>query len=208
MRAKPIQDAIRRARVQKLDKKFNGAEAHAKHAIAIGEAAKRTRSTNPEVMAEVQLSELYYSMLAGYRGKNNFSTYSPSAKRDAIWRRIMARYKESGVTAEEFMKAQFQYFDQHFGCPPNLPSLTTEKAVKRAQEFTGMIGNSVSSGIDYKSDKVEVLQYYDKFIRDICKAQGVNKETFYKAFVLTGEIQIASIYLEADPVWRKVKDGG
>lgn len=208
MTSRPILQAIREQRVKKLDKKFVGAEAHAKHAVALGEAAKRLRSTNPEVIEEVQLTEMYYSMVARFRGKTNFTTYTPSAKRDAIWRRIIARVRESGVSSEDFLKAQFKYFADTFGCPPNLPSLTTEKAVKRAQDFKGMLGNAVATAVDYKSDKVEILQYYDKLARDVCKAHKITKEQFYRAFVKTGEIEMAKVYLDADPVWRKVNEQG
>lgn len=206
MTSKPILDAMRQERVKKLDKKYVGAEAHAKHAVALGEAAKRMRSTNPEVIEEVHLTEMYYGMVARFRGKSNFTTYTPSAKRDAIWKRIIARVRESGVSGEDFMKAQFQYFGDTFGCPPNLPSLTTEKAVKRAQSFTGMLGSAHASAVDYKSDKVEILQYYDKLIRDVCKAHKITKEQFYRAFVLTGEIVIAQVYLDADPIYKKVSN--
>lgn len=206
MISRPILSAIKAEKVKKLDKKYVGAEAHAKHAVALGEAAKRLRSTNPEIIEEVQLTEMYYEMIAHYRGKRNFTTYAPSARRDAIWKRIIARVRESGVGAEDFLKAQFKYFDEAFGCPPNLPSLTTEKAVKRAQDFKGILGGVVASALDYKSDKVEILQYYDKLCRDVCKAHKINKEQFYRAFVLTGEIEIAKIYLDADPIWKRVNN--
>jgi hypothetical protein len=199
-----ILDAIKAERVKKLDRQFVGAEAHAKSAIALGEDAKRARSSKPEVIEEMQITEMYYSMTAKYRGKRNFTIYTPSKRRDAIWKRIIARVHESGVGAEKFLKAQFVFFDETFGCPPNLPALTTEKAVKRAQEFTGKASNVVASAIEYKNEKASVLQQTDKMVRDICKSQRITKEQFYKQFVLTGEFSLPKVYLNACPVYRKV----
>jgi hypothetical protein len=199
-----ILDAIRAERVKKLDRQFVGAEAHAKNAIALGEVAKRTRSSKPEVIEEVHLTEMYYSMVARYSGKRNFTNYTPSKKRDAIWKRIIARVHEAGVGAETFLKAQFVFFDAAFGCPPSLPSLTTEKAVKRAQEFTGKAGNVVASALNYKSEKAAVLQGTDTLVRSICKVNNITKEQFYKQFILTGELTLPKVYLDACPVYRKV----
>jgi hypothetical protein len=201
-----ILDAIRAERVKKLDRQFVGAEAHAKNAIALGEVAKRTRSSKPEVIEEVHLTEMYYSMVARYSGKRNFTNYTPSKKRDAIWKRIIARVHEAGVGAETFLKAQFVFFDAAFGCPPSLPSLTTEKAVKRAQEFTGKAGNVVASSTSYTTEKAAVLQHTDKFIRDICKVQKISREQFYITFVITGEISIPKVFLDIDPVWKAVSN--
>jgi len=201
-----ILDAIKAERVKKLDRQFVGAEAHAKSAIALGEDAKRARSSKPEVIEEMQITEMYYSMTAKYRGKRNFTIYTPSKRRDAIWKRIIARVHESGVGAEKFLKAQFVFFDETFGCPPNLPALTTEKAVKRAQEFTGKASNVVASSTSYKTEKAGVLQHTDKFIRDICKVHKISREQFYKTFVITGEISIPKVFLDIDPVWKAVSN--
>lgn len=203
MSSTPILDAMRAERLKTLDKKYKQSEAHAKRAIAEGEVAKRIRSTDPEVVLEATLSELYYSMSAAYHGRTNFRTAKPGSNR-ALWKKVVARCTESGVGSLTFMKAQFDYFDTAFGCVPLLPSLTTEKAVERAQAYTGTATRIVASGINVKSDKAEVLQYYDKLIRDVCKAHKISKEIFYKDFVQAGQMSIAEAYLAACPVWKKV----
>jgi hypothetical protein len=177
-------------------------------AICLGENIKTAQRLNVS-QPEVDLRTEYYHSIDRYYHKNKSQYHITvlTEKSVQFWRKVNENREKAGVDAHTYIKAQFAWFHQHFGCVPSLPSLLTENAVKRAVEFVASKNRSniVSSVIDHKSELADVLRSTDEMIRRIMKAHNLTKEDFYKNLVLTGEFSVSKIYLDSDPVYKKVK---
>ncbi len=153
-----------------------------------------------------QMAALYHQMVAEYRGKPCFTDFSKINKRAiSFWTRVVAACKAADMTPNEYLRAQFVWFHKAFGKVPEPIQLTTEAATERARQFTGTRQKRVvASSKDANVDIADVFRWCEKQVRDICRAQGMTREQFYKELVLTGEISLPLSFLEADPVYRRV----
>jgi len=155
-----------------------------------------------------QLSHQYYIMKACYQGKSLYTKVVDSEKRRMLWSRVQACCKKADVSPEHFMKAQFDYFHRAFGTTPKLSHLATPNAVYRALAFEGKtIGKVVGNAIEFKLDLGALFSHCEKQIRDVCRAQGIDRAAYYKIFVVTGLMPMDTHFLSKDPVYQEVANG-
>lgn len=170
--------------------------------------AETIKKTGPQANAlEEHLRSLYYSALRTYKQDSGLTYATALTGRSlSLWQRVRKMQESSGVSPEDYIKAQFAWFKEHFGTWPKISHLATENAVKRAQEFEGLQGNVVASAIEHKTDLADTFRTAEKYIRTICKQQKLTKEELYRQLVIPGIITLPKEYLKRDPVFQKVLD--
>lgn len=151
------------------------------------------------------LKSLYYHMLLDYTGDRYIFEKEPNAHSKALWKRVEAARQDSGADAQTFMRAQFAWFDKHFGTYPRLMQLTTSEAVKRAVEFEGNSEKRVVGVKEAPVKRTDMLKETEKLIQSIMRAQKCTRLEFYKKFVLTGLQPIPEQFLRLDPVYTQAK---
>lgn len=153
------------------------------------------------------LKSLYYHMLMDYTGDRFLFEKEPNAHSKALWRRVEAARQDSGLDAQTFLRAQFKWFNKHFGTYPRLMQLTTDDAIKRAVEFTGDVDKKVVGAQKAPVSRTEVLKETEKLIQSVMRAQKCTRLEFYQKFVLTGLYVIPEQFLRLDPVYKQAKEG-
>lgn len=198
-----VLEAIHKHKVRSLTASINFRE---KYDQAVSDKVAYTvrRLRDGEVgINEESLYDIYTQCLKDYHGKRfRIPTKLTNVGR-ATWRRALERYEEAGVPALDFVRAQFAFFSKHFGKAPDPKYFTTDKAVDRAKEYAGT-GRISSSAQVHTSEFSDLMQWADKQVRDMCKAQGLSREDFYREFVVTGMVSLPQAYLEADPVYCSI----
>jgi len=157
-----------------------------------------------EHFAEYQLRDLYMRTLESYERKPLYSYYGqPFTPHGlALWKRVRKAVEDSGVDSETFIKAQFTFYHNTFKTAPKPHVLTTDAAVLRASVVKPekVSTNNVPANVG----TVELFKRCERQMNDVMRAQGLTREDVYRKLVLTRLIAFPDIYLNADPVWRKM----
>lgn len=169
----------------------------------LGEQSEENR------IPEVQMRALFMGMSEKYHQKRKIDLPADMTKRGvALWKRVVSVQKRSEKSPEQFLKAQFAYFDKHFGCAPKLYQLTTEAAIERANGFGNTKTSTVSGGVEYKLGKAEQYRAAESTLLRVQRAQGLSREEVYRNLVIPGHLFISPDFLKIDPTYSKVvKDG-
>lgn len=197
--------AVRKERVKKLQKQLRGADVLRKAVqqqatIAADVLSGDSETTYPD---EHKAQRLYYEYLGAYQRRARGITTITSKRSLALWRGVVACAKEAERPIEEYISAQFQWFDKNFGTYPKSYQLRTKAAVQRALEGSNNPRKVVSKYKASTNSTADVMRMADKQVRDMCRAQKVTREEFYMKFVLTGLVQLPEPFLKADPAYRK-----
>jgi hypothetical protein len=195
--------AVKDKKIKHLNRSIQAHTYFNNRAVALGENVKTAKKLGV-TSQEYELRTTYYNMLDSYYHKSTIPFYKVTEKSVKFWRKVTVCQDNSGTDCYTYIKAQFWWFDKHFGTAPPIYSLVTENAIKRAMEFSGSRGNIVSSAIPHKSELSSVLQQTDKIIRAILKSQNLTKEEFYLKLVIPGEFPVAKAYLDIDPLYKKL----
>jgi hypothetical protein len=162
----------------------------------------------PKDAEEIRISGFYYRMVDEYFAKPVIRMPTTMTKRGlALWRRVVISCKASGVDPELYMRAQFDYFNKHFGRPPEVFQLATENAQERAIQFAAGGQTSkkiVGNDIRHKGDLASIMRIAEKQMQDVCRAQSLTREEVYKNLVIPGLLLFPKEYLEADPVYKRI----
>jgi len=173
------------------------------------QATKEFLKQDPELHSralEQRMASLYYRMLDEYYVEPAIRMVnSPSKKGQALWKRVPVSCDATGVDPESYMRAQFAFFHKAYGRVPRVYQLATDKARERAISFSGskvkiMTDKKVSRNLPV------IMRQAEKLMQDICRAQGLTREEVYRNLVVPGLMAFPREYLEADPVYKRVKD--
>ncbi len=163
--------------------------------------------TNPhagkEHYNEYMLRDIYNRELENYTRQRVF-TPEMNARALSLWSRVAKAWKASGVDMDIFVKAQFTYFHNVFRTHPTPVQLTTDGAVVRAASVAPekVMTNNIPANVDLG----ELFKRCEKQMTEIMRAQKLTREEVYRKLVLTRLVAFPAQYLNADPVWRKVRD--
>lgn len=163
---------------------------------------------NAGVPAEVvAFRDLYVVFLEKYTGEKAYQFRGKmSHQAVSLWTRAEAARRQANVSQERFIKAQFVWFTKVFGKYPEPLQLTTEAAVDRAREFTGSTEGKVAPvAVAHKSSLSTLFRENEKLLQKMMQAQKCSREEFYVRFVLTGIYSLSKEFLEADPVYQRVR---
>ena len=166
-----------------------------------------TAGVPSEHLEEYLMRDTYHRMMEEYTRKPQHGVAPPefTPRALAAWRRVVKACKESGVDRDTFIRAQFTWFHEKFRTPPTLPQLTTDAAVIRAasvapkQVRTNNIEAEISVG--------DLFKRCEKQMADLMRAQKLTREEVYLTLVKPGLVMFPDKFLNADPTWRKVKNG-
>ena len=205
-----ILDELRRIQESKEKRSQQASDLYLKktqeRAEVVREKLRSGKDIGDNYLPEVRMRQLFNSMVESYFGSNNFHMPSTMDSRSkALWRRVVSTQQRSNKGPEQFLRAQFAYFDKTFGCAPKLHQLTTEAAIERANNFGGSKKDVVSGGIEYKLDKADQFRIAEKTLLQVQRAQGMTREEVYRNLVIPGHLLISPEFLKVDPVFKKVK---
>jgi len=175
---------------------------------------KETLSTldgsEPKDVEEVRMAALYYRMVDEYYANPAIRMpHTMTSKGLSLWRRVVISCAEAGVDQEAYMRAQFDYFHKCFGRPPKIYQLATDKAQERAIAYVAankVTKRVVGNDIRHKADVASVMRSAEKQMLTICRAQDMTREEVYRNLVIPGFITFPKVYLDADPIYKKVID--
>lgn len=205
-----ILDALKQRQLQQLSRSIASSEHkerevhnHASHVKAV----LTGKAPSQDVPLEVrQLKDLYYEMYQDYTGKNHTKAPLEMSNRSiALWMRVEQARQQASCDAKKYMRAQFYWFDKHFGTYPRIEQLATEAAIERAVEFTG---NAAKRVVGTKAADIplpELFKRSEQLVQEIMQAQNCTRTEFYERFVKTGLFTLPQAFLEADPAWRELK---
>lgn len=203
-----MMETIRRKRAVSVCRSLTATENNENYIHNKAEATKEkllhTNGFTEENAYIQQLSYYYYSMLASYKGQTIKTKIVDSESRRKFWGKVQQCCKEAGVTPERYIKAQFSYFHNVFGTAPKLNQLITEAAVARAVDFDGNTAGRVVGSIPVHRDEGSIFRHCENQIREVCRAQSLSREEYYKKFVLTKLIPMSKEFLNLDPIYLKV----
>ena len=155
---------------------------------------------------EIQrLRDVYRDLSQHYYG--SLPTFSKELNKTgiALWSRVEAARAQVGCSAEQYLTAQFAWFDKTFSTAPKLSQLATEAAIERAREYTGTPKRLVSRG-KVHCDKTAMFRQAEVTVQQIMRAQMCgSREEFYTRFILTGLYALPAEFLAADPAYAKAK---
>jgi hypothetical protein len=203
-----ILDEIYKQQLNKEKKSLQGRENYEKRVHNHAEQVKyKDQNMNPDVpVSVVALRNKYYQYLENYTRRRHMFNIRMNKRSRALWIRVEKAQAESGKTQDEFLKAQFEWFHKKLGTYPKVEQLATQNAVERTKSSSGDTSvKEVSNDIPHNASKVEILKQSEKLLQKMMKAQKCSREEFYKNFVLTGLYTFPEEFLNADPVWKKVK---
>lgn len=206
-----ILDAIEQQRAQATSRSADYSELREKATSLQAQAVKQMLSgetTGTGVHAtEMALASTYYRMLEEYTGKPNYAMAKWSDKSSAFWRRVAQAQEKSGAEPEEYLRAQFKWFDKAFGKAPDMVQLTTELAIQRAADYIVSDTQNTRRVVGAQPLKVpfaDLMRQCEKQVLEICRANKMDRVTFYRTLVKTGIIPLPKQFLDADPVWKTV----
>lgn len=205
-----VMSVLREQRLRTLNRSFGQSERHDREVHQRAERASAiVTGTNPHAgnphYEELVMRDIYNRELENYTRQRVFtSDMNPRAL--ALWRRVVKAWKLTGVDMETFIKAQFTYFHNTFRTSPTVVQLATDGAVVRAASVKPeqVMTNNIPANIDTG----ELFKRCEKQMTEIMRAQKLTREEVYRKLVVTRLVAFPSQYLNADPVWRKVRDGG
>ncbi len=205
-----ILDAIKRIKLNKLDRSIRASEANEERVHKATQVVKRML-TNGELTDEFdvrtvtaqQMCQLYYTMVSDYTSQANYTDFNKISKQAiAFWARVVQACEETSLSPRLYLQAQFEWFHNAFRKVPETKQLITDTALERAKEFKGKEKKLVASSVCANIPKSDIFKRCDKQVRAMCKAQGMSRVEFYKEFVLTGEVPLPVSFLLVDPAYR------
>ena len=202
---------FRERQTQQLTRSIQGAEQFEKRVEKKAEYVKELLTgDNPNVGVPAEVvafRDLYVVFLERYTGGKAYQfTGKMSSQAISLWTRAESARKRANVSQERFIKAQFVWFTKVFGTHPKPVQLTTEGAIDRAKDFTGETSGKVAPiAVAHKISLPALFRENEKLLQKMMKAQKCSREEFYVRFVLTGVYSLSKEFLEADPVYQKVR---
>lgn len=160
-----------------------------------------------EHFAEYQLRDIYMRALEAYERKPLYSYFGQpfTPQGLALWKRVRKAVEDSGVDGETFIKAQFTFYHNSFKMAPKPHVLTTDAAVLRAS--TVKPEKVVTNNIPAEKNTADLFKRCERLMTETMRTQGLTREEVYRKLVLTRMIAFPDVYLNADPVWRKINNG-
>ncbi len=210
-----ILKAINDHNLKKIDRSIRGSEAYEKRVENETKKTKQILSSgelsdefDTATITANQVCELYHTMVFDYTQKPNFIDFSKISKQAiAYWTRVYQASQKAKLTPRQYLHAQFEWFHNAFRKVPEVKQLATQAALERASEYSGSNKRIVASSIEVTVPLSAVFKRCDKQVRDICRAQQITREEFYRDFVLTGVMAMPLSFLTADPVYGRVISG-
>lgn len=157
-----------------------------------------------EHFEEYVLRDIYMRTLEEYERKPNHAyTGQPFTPRGlALWKRVAACWRSSGVDPDTYVRAQFTYFHNAFRRAPTAQQLATDAAVVRA---ASVVPEKVSTNnIPASVDTAELFKRCEKQMTDVMRAQKMTREEVYRKLVIPGFLAFPDQYLKADPLWKQL----
>lgn len=199
---------LRQQKLAALNRSFGQTERHDREVRQRAERATAiVNGTNPHAgkvnYEEYMLRDIYNRELENYTRQRVF-TPEMNPKALSLWSRVAKAWRVSGVDMETFIKAQFTYFHNTFRTSPTIVQLTTDGAVVRAASVKPekVMTNDIPANVNLG----ELFQRCEKHMTEIMRAQKLTREEVYRKLVVTRLVAFPAQYLNADPVWRKVRD--
>jgi len=207
-----VMSLLRERKLASLKRSIASSENHEKRVSQNANRAKAViNNTSPyagsEHFEEYILRDKYMRALEDYQRKpvHAYVGQPFTPKGLALWKRVAKAWRESGVDADVFIQAQFTYFHNVFRKAPTAQQLTTEGAVLRA---ISVRPEKVSTNdIPAQIDLGELFKRCEKQMTEIMRAQKLTREEVYRNLVLNRLVMFPEVYLNADPIWKKVKNG-
>lgn len=204
-----VLEEINRIREAKEKRSERASKRYMQGVKQLAETVKQRKLSNEtsdeNSLPEVHMRTLYHAAVEKYHQKHRVQVPAAMNNRSkALWKRVVSVQSRSSVSPEQFIKAQFAYFDKHFGCAPKVYQLTTEAAIERADNFGDTKTSAVSGGVEYKLDKAEKFRLADKTLLKVQRAQGLSREEVYRNLVIPGHLFISPEFLKIDPTYSKV----
>lgn len=162
---------------------------------------------------EVQHTEEVLAQRTFHRLRDDYSTtnsiYIPkmemSKKEITFWKKVVTQAKKAGCDIEHFLKAQFDYFHRTFKKAPEYKHLLTDAAILRAKEYK-LSAQRIIGSVEDKQTLAELFGACNKQLLQIQKAQKMSREQVYEKLVIPGHVYFPQAFLQADPVYRKIKE--
>jgi hypothetical protein len=201
---------IQKQKLTSIKRSISAAESHearvshnAARATAI--VAGKSPFAGKEHFEEYVLRDIYMRTLEEYERKPNHAyTGQPFTPRGlALWRRVAACWKTSGVDPETYVRAQFTYFHNAFRKAPTAQQLATDAAVVRAASV--VVTKVTTNNIPATIDTADLFRCCEKQMSDVMRAQKMTREEVYRKLVMPGFLSFPEKYLNADPVWKQLQ---
>jgi hypothetical protein len=161
-----------------------------------------------EHLEEYCARSAYYRLLEEYTRKpyHGMTGQAFTPKGLSLWKRVTSALKASGVDLETFLRAQFTWFHEKFRTAPKPVQLTTDAAVVRAASVKPV--QVRTSNIEANIPIGDLFRRCEKQMTDLMRAQKMSREEVYRNLVLPGLAVFPDKFLNADPLWKKVKSNG
>lgn len=147
----------------------------------------------------------YYRLLRIYNHEDVVAM--PTKKIATIWNKaILKAYLESEApTVDHYMKAQFQWFHAVFRKCPEIKNLATKAAIERANLYVPETSNITTAVVAFKKDVPTLMRNAEKQMTALREARSLTREEVYKQLVIPGLFRFPQEYLDADPVYKRIK---
>jgi hypothetical protein len=199
---------LRERRLQTLRRSIAGSEMQERKLIDLaGRATEVVRGTSQYAGSpyyeQYRMRQIYLEELEKYTRKQQF-TGEMNPRAIALWTRVCKACKHSGVDPVTFIRAQFTFFHNAFRTAPTPVQLTTDAAVVRGASVKPekVMTNDIPANIDVR----ELFSRCEKQMNDLMRAQKLTREEVYRRLVKTRLVAFPELFLNADPVWKQVKD--
>jgi len=204
-----IVEAVKAKRLATVKKQIVGAENFENSIKKQAVLAEIVLHGEDDDLAEARKAQrIYYEYLNKYTHKKHIPPSSLDTPRAVtFWKSVAATIAQSQVQTEEFMSAQFSWFDKNFGTSPQLKNLRTEAAIIRAQEAANIAPKKVVAKYTAAvGNFADTMRMADQMLRNICKAQKMTRQEAYCKLVIPGLLSLPESFLKADPEYAKAKE--
>lgn len=203
-----IVEAVKAKRLATVKKQIVGAENFENSIKKQAVIADIVLSGEDDDLAEARkLQRLYYEYYNKYTHKKSIPPSLETPRAQTYWKSVAAAVVQSQVPAEEYISAQFSWFDKNFGTAPQLKNLRTEAAVIRAQEAANIAPKKVVAKYTAAvGNFADTMRMADQMLRDVCKAQKMTRQEVYRNLVIPGLLSMPESFLKADPEFAKAKE--
>ncbi len=171
------------------------------------EAAKVAKNIREDSFSTgAALQSTYYRLLRTYNHEGVISM--PPKKIAACWNKtILKAYLASESTSvEHYLKAQFQWFHAVFRTSPEIKQLGTKAAIDRANLYVPeSTANITTAVVAFKKDVPTLMRNAEKQMQALREARSFTREEVYKHLVIPGLFIFPKEYLDADPVYQRIK---
>lgn len=208
-----LAEIVRKARAQKAEKKRRGSEQLERvidrRAVSTKALLKTDFQGDPSHIEEFAMMSLFHRMNDEYHRRSVPVECTMSKRAVSYWRRVINAQEKAGVDPETYLRAQFAYFHDAFGCAPKAMQLATENAIMRAKEFavTKFQPKVYSNASEFPIELIDLFKTCEKQLQQIQKAHKLSRVEVYKQFVLTGTVYFPKSFLEHDPAFKQAKNG-